>query len=79
MAFAFGKALRANGGGRIRITPGHSVPDAARLLRQRGVRRLPVTDGSRPVGIVTDRGLREVSTRLAGITVADDAGQEAAS
>lgn len=61
-----------------------SIPDAAHLMKSRGIRRLPVLDGNQLVGIVTDRDLREVmpskvstlspweaTTRLAAITVAD--------
>ncbi|MBB5236069.1 CBS domain-containing protein [Deinococcus budaensis] len=48
------------------VTPGHSVPDAARLLRVRGIRRLPVLEGQHLVGIVTDRDLREALPGQAG-------------
>lgn len=41
------------------VTPEHSVADAARLMRVRGIRRLPVLNGPQLVGIVTDRDLRE--------------------
>lgn len=64
--------------------PDLSVPDAAHLLRQHGIRRLPVVDGGALVGIVTDRDLRETmpgrvttlsmweaTTQLAGIRVSD--------
>lgn len=37
----------------------NSVPEAARLMRQHGFRRLPVVDGTRLIGIVTDRDLKE--------------------
>lgn len=66
------------------VTPEHSVPDAARLLRVRGIRRLPVLEGQQLVGIVTDRDLREArpghvtplsmweaTTALASVCVAD--------
>ncbi|EYB69402.1 hypothetical protein DEIPH_ctg008orf0135 [Deinococcus phoenicis] len=66
----------------VTVTPDHSLPDAARLMRVRGIRRLPVLDGSRLVGIVTDRDLREAmpghlttlsmweaTTQLAGVSV----------
>jgi CBS domain-containing protein len=36
------------------VEPGSSVHEAAREMRQRGVRALPVCDGDRLVGIVTD-------------------------
>lgn len=61
-----------------------SIPDAAHLMKSRGIRRLPVVDGNTLVGIVTDRDIREVmpskistlspweaTTRLAAISVAD--------
>jgi CBS domain-containing protein len=35
------------------LEPGASVKDAVRLMRERSVRRLPVVDGGRPVGIVS--------------------------
>ncbi|WP_019587136.1 CBS domain-containing protein [Deinococcus apachensis] len=68
----------------VSVTPDYSLPDAARLMRQRGIRRLPVLDGPRLVGIVTDRDLREAmpgrvttlsmweaTTQLAGVCVGD--------
>ena len=36
------------------VEPGSSVRDAAREMRRKGVRALPVVDGTRLVGIVTD-------------------------
>jgi CBS domain-containing protein len=36
------------------VEPGSSVRDAAREMRRRGVRALPVVEGTRLVGIVTD-------------------------
>ena len=36
------------------VEPGSSVRDAAREMRARGVRALPVCEGTRLVGIVTD-------------------------
>ncbi|WP_026234874.1 CBS domain-containing protein [Calidithermus timidus] len=41
------------------ITPETTVPDAALLMRQGGFRRLPVLEGGKLVGIVTDRDLKE--------------------
>jgi CBS domain-containing protein len=35
------------------VTPDTSIEDAAELMRLRGVRRLPVVDGSHPVGVVS--------------------------
>ncbi|WP_219722131.1 CBS domain-containing protein [Deinococcus planocerae] len=68
----------------VTVSPDSSVPDAALLMRQRGIRRLPVLEDGRLVGIVTDRDLREVmpgrtttlsmweaTTRLAALTVGE--------
>jgi CBS domain-containing protein/nucleotide-binding universal stress UspA family protein len=43
----------------LTIGPKESIVTARAILRQRGIRRLPVVDGDRVVGIVTDRDLRE--------------------
>lgn len=43
----------------ITVHPHTTVPEAARAMKERGVRRLPVMDGARLVGIVTDRDLKE--------------------
>jgi acetoin utilization protein AcuB len=40
------------------VTPATSLPDALRLTSQRGVRHLPVLDGDRLVGILSDRDLK---------------------
>lgn len=68
----------------ITAPPSLPLPDAARLMQSRGIRRLPVIEGGRLVGIVSDRDLREAlpstlstlsmweaTTRLASLTVAD--------
>lgn len=68
----------------VTAAPALSLPDAAHLMKSRGIRRLPVLDGDALVGIVTDRDLREAmpskvstlspweaTTRLAAISVAD--------
>lgn len=68
----------------VTAAPALSLPDAAHLMKSRGIRRLPVLDGETLVGIVTDRDLREAmpskvstlspweaTTRLAAISVAD--------
>lgn len=41
------------------VTPETTVPDAALLMRKGGFRRLPVLEGGKLVGIVTDRDLKE--------------------
>lgn len=43
----------------ITASPDLSVPDAMRVMKEQGIRRLPVLEGGRLVGIVTDRDLRE--------------------
>ncbi|MEF2277133.1 CBS domain-containing protein [Deinococcus sp. YIM 134068] len=68
----------------VTVSPEAKLPDAALLMRQRGIRRLPVLGGGRLVGIVTDRDLREAlpgrtttlsmweaTTRLAAVTVGE--------
>jgi acetoin utilization protein AcuB len=42
----------------ITITPKTSLPEAMRLVRQRGIRHLPVVEDDRLVGIVSDRDLK---------------------
>ena len=37
----------------VTIVPETSVAEAARVMGERGVRRLPVVDGGRPVGVVS--------------------------
>ena len=43
----------------ITITPKTSLPEAMRLVRQRGIRHLPVVDHDTLVGIVSDRDLKQ--------------------
>jgi len=45
----------------VTITPQHTIADAFALLRENKIRRLPVVDKGKLVGIITDRDLREVS------------------
>ncbi len=40
-------------GGVVSVSPDTTVDDAARAMRERAVRRLPVVDDGRPVGIVS--------------------------
>jgi acetoin utilization protein AcuB len=40
------------------VTPETTLPEAQRLTAQRGVRHLPVLDGGRLVGIISDRDLK---------------------
>jgi acetoin utilization protein AcuB len=45
----------------ITIGPEDSFRHAMTLIRQKGIRHLPVLDGNRLVGIVTDRDIRQAS------------------
>ena len=45
----------------ITVGPQDSFRHAMTLIRQRGIRHLPVVDGDRLVGIVTDRDIRQAS------------------
>lgn len=45
----------------IVITSITTVADASELMRKNRIRRLPIVDGGKLVGIITDRDLREVS------------------
>lgn len=42
----------------VTVTPATTLPDAVRTMRDLGVRHLPVVDGERLVGIVSDRDLK---------------------
>lgn len=42
----------------ITVTPRTTLPEALRLVQQRGIRHLPVVDEGRLVGIVSDRDLK---------------------
>ncbi|MBI4637730.1 MAG: CBS domain-containing protein [Candidatus Rokubacteria bacterium] len=42
----------------VTVTPRTTLPEAVRLARERGIRHLPVVDGERLVGIVSDRDLK---------------------
>src|SRR5512147_2916121 len=45
----------------ITVGPDDSFRHAMNLIRQRGIRHLPVVEGNRLVGIVTDRDIRQAS------------------
>lgn len=49
----------------ITVSPKTSVLNARRLLQLHGFRHLPVTDGGRVVGIISDRDIRVTDTALA--------------
>jgi len=48
----------------ITIKPTTSIREAANIMLKRGIRRLPVVDGDRLVGIVTDTDILSVSIDL---------------
>ena len=57
------------------VGPSTDVADARRLLRDRGVRHLPVVDGGRVVGMISDRDVRiseaslhQVAERMAAVS-----------
>ncbi len=45
----------------VTVSPDDSFRHAMTLIRQRGIRHLPVVEGERLVGIVTDRDIRQAS------------------
>ena len=45
----------------VTVTPDDSFRHAMTLIRQKGIRHLPVVEGGRLVGIVTDRDIRQTS------------------
>jgi acetoin utilization protein AcuB len=45
----------------VTVTPDESFRTAMHLIRQKGIRHLPVVEGKRLVGIVTDRDLRQAA------------------
>ncbi len=47
------------------ISPDTTLQDAYRTMQERGIRHLPVVDGGRLAGIVTDRDLRLATSALA--------------
>ncbi len=49
----------------ISVSPHDSFRHAMTLIRQRGIRHLPVVEGDRLVGIVTDRDIRQASPSAA--------------
>ncbi len=58
----------------VMLTPDDTVEDAIRLMRQRAVRRLPVVENGRPVGIVSLGDLavgRDPDSALADISAAE--------
>ena len=57
----------------VTVTPSTDITEAAQLMRSKAIRRLPVVDGSRPVGILSIGDLaieREETSALADISAA---------
>jgi CBS domain-containing protein len=55
------------------LSPGDSAREAVRLMREKAVRRVPVVEGGRPVGIVSIGDLaveRDSTSALADISAA---------
>ena len=58
----------------VTVGPDDTIDHAAQVMRERAVRRLPVVDGGRPVGIVSIGDLaieRDSSSALADISAAE--------
>lgn len=58
----------------VTVTPDDSVEQAAQLMRERAVRRLPVVEGGKPIGIVSIGDLaieRDETSPLADISAAE--------
>jgi CBS domain-containing protein len=57
----------------VTVTPNTEIAEAAQLMRRKAIRRIPVVDGDRPVGIVSIGDLaieREETSALADISAA---------
>jgi CBS domain-containing protein len=55
------------------LTPEDSVDDAVRLMKERALRRIPILDGDRPVGVISIGDLameRDPNSALADISAA---------
>jgi CBS domain-containing protein len=58
----------------VALSPDDSIPDAVRIMREQAVRRIPVVEGGRPVGIVSIGDLareRDSDSALADISEAE--------
>jgi CBS domain-containing protein len=56
------------------LTPNDTVEDAIRMMRDKDIRRIPIVDGGRPVGVVSLGDLavaRDSDSVLADISVAE--------
>src|SRR5512140_35782 len=50
----------------VSVPPDMTLEDAYRILRNRGIRHLPVVEGGQLIGVVSDRDLRLATSTLAG-------------
>lgn len=57
----------------VAVTPAATLQDAYRTMREKGFRHLPVLDGERLAGVVTDRDLRLATSALAPVPFPPDA------
>ncbi len=48
------------------LEPGDPLDKARRLMREHGFRHLPVTDGGRPVGLITDHHIHRAAAGESG-------------
>lgn len=58
----------------VTVGPDDSIDDAVRIMRERAVRRVPVVEGNRPIGIVSIGDLaieRDEGSALAEISAAE--------
>jgi CBS domain-containing protein len=56
------------------VSPDDTIADAVRIMRERALRRIPVVEGSRPVGIVSIGDLaveRDTDSALADISASE--------
>lgn len=56
----------------VTVTPATPVGEARKLMRLRGVRHLPVVDGERVVGMLSDRDVRITDTHLDDLAAGKD-------
>src|SRR5512138_213591 len=57
----------------VAVPPGTTLEDAYRSMREKSFRHLPVLDGERLVGVITDRDLRLATSALARVPFAPGA------
>lgn len=56
----------------VAIPPATTLADAYRTMQEKGIRHLPVLDGDRLVGVITDRDLRLATSALSATPFAPD-------